>query len=215
MPRKPPANVSVASSGDGARQVAPAASRNVDAIRELVTRIAPDRGRALELASGTGQHVAELATHLPNIEWQPSEVSPERRSSIDAYGAQIRSIAPCIHLDATRPGWGIKQSGQDLILLVNLLHLISVSEVRTLIREAASALVPGGRFLIYGPFMRNGVLTSDGDKRFHASLAAHDSEIGYKNDRDVLEWLNQSGLETHDPITMPANNLAILATKPG
>ena len=64
-------------------------------------------------------------------------------------------------------------SGQDLIVLVNLLHLISEGEARTLIREAATALAPGGRFLVYGPFMRAGELISEGDRAFHASLTAH------------------------------------------
>ena len=55
--RTPPATASFATAtGTGARLHAPSAERNAGPIGDLLTRLAPERGRALELASGTGQH---------------------------------------------------------------------------------------------------------------------------------------------------------------
>lgn len=54
---------------------APAAERNKDPILSVLkSRVKSDRhGNALEISSGTGQHVVHFANALPNITWQPSE----------------------------------------------------------------------------------------------------------------------------------------------
>ncbi len=213
----PPPNASVAHQLDGDRMNAPAAARNAGAIADLLLQEAPSRGRALELASGTGQHVAALAARLPGLHWQPTDIDAARLRSIDAHvaAAGLTNVAPAANLDATAPGWSAQWGGQSLVLLVNLLHLISAPETRVVIAEAAAALAPGGRFVIYGPFMRGGELTSEGDRNFNASLIAHDPAIGYKDDFDTLDLLVEAGLEIVAIIEMPANNLALIAEKAG
>lgn len=156
MSRKPPSVASIATQGDGARMVAPAAERNVGVLCDLLEQVAPHKGRALELASGTGQHVSAFAARLPGLRWQPTEVDAQRRASIDAYCEGLDTVAPTQELNATRPGWGAVWAGQDLVVLINLLHLISAPEAATLIAEAAAALAPGGRLVIYGPSRRGG-----------------------------------------------------------
>ena len=42
----------------------PAADRNKQAILEVLLTVLPERGNALEIASGTGQHVAWFASGL-------------------------------------------------------------------------------------------------------------------------------------------------------
>jgi len=81
------------------------------------------------------------------------------------------------------------------------------------IHEAARALAPGGRLVIYGPFMRAGELTSDGDASFHAGLIARDPAIGYKDDFDMMDLIQGAGLDMAEVIEMPANNLALVAQK--
>lgn len=212
--RKLPANASVANEGDGGKLIAPAASRNSAVLCDLLDRIAPRSGNALELASGTGQHVMAFARRIPGVNWQPSEITPERRDSILAYTEGLPNVAKPVHLDATVPGWSADVAQQDLIVLINLLHLISMAETKVLISEAAMALKPGGRLVLYGPFMRSGKLTSDGDKRFHDALNQQDAEIGYKDDRELQQVLLASELGLTELVEMPANNLAFLAKKP-
>lgn len=77
-----------------------------------------------------------------------------------------------------------------------------------------AALAPGGRFVLYGPFLRGGETTSEGDARFDASLRAGDPEIGYKDDFDVIDWLHAAGLALIDVVEMPANNLSFVAERP-
>lgn len=211
-----PETASIVQMGEGERLVAPSAARNASAICDLLGAVAANAGNALELASGTGQHVVRFAARLPGLDWQPSEIDATRRASIDCYVADcgLDNIAPAIALDATAPGWAERHRGQALIVLVNLLHLIATAQARILISEAAGALAPGGRVVIYGPFMRAGELTSQGDASFHASLTAHDPEIGYKDDFEMMDLLQANGLDMVDVVEMPANNLALVAEKP-
>jgi SAM-dependent methyltransferase len=211
-PRSVPGTASIATSDGGDKLCAPAAARNEAALRALLAPHAPARGRALELASGTGQHVVAFARAFPGLHWQPSDVDPARLRSIDARAAEaaLDNIAPARLLDATQPGWSAAEEAPDLIVLVNLLHLISDREAATLVTEAAQALTPGGRLVVYGPFMRSGVLTSEGDRTFHASLVGHDPAIGYKDDLAVQAMATAAGLSLLDRVEMPANNLAFV-----
>ncbi|MRU14526.1 DUF938 domain-containing protein [Roseovarius sp. A21] len=219
MPRRLnlPDSASTATPGEDGRLYAPSSERNAAPILALLKHHGPTEGRALELAAGTGQHAATFAAALPGLHWHPTEIDPTRRQSIDSWAKTVTApnLQPAIELDATAPGWGAKHTGQDLILLVNLLHLISTPEARTLITESAQALAPGGRLILYGPFLRDAEATSEGDAQFHASLTAQDPEIGYKDDFDVIDWLHEAWLELVDVVEMPANNLAFVAKRPG
>ena len=197
------------------RLTAPSAERNAEAIIALLKHHGPSEGHALEIASGTGQHIVSFAKALPNVKWQPTEIEATRRASIAAWIAQAQStnVNPAVELDATSSGWSNEFNGFDLVFTVNLLHLISEAESKILITEAAEALGSGGRLILYGPFLRDGETTSEGDERFHASLTAADPEIGYKDDFDVIDWIHRAELELVDVVEMPANNLSFVAQK--
>ncbi|SHL16692.1 Protein of unknown function [Roseovarius marisflavi] len=214
--RRPlPDTASVAHPVSGARLSAPAAERNAPAITQALQDIAPPSGKALEIASGTGQHVVGFARAMPGLIWQPTEIDAARRTSIDAYAqdAALPNLRAAIALDATETGWGARHGGQDLIVLINLLHLISAPEAQTVIGQAARALAPRGRFALYGPFLREGKATSEGDARFHASLCAQDPDIGYKDLAEVTEWLAAAGLDPFETLEMPANNILLVVER--
>lgn len=210
-----PDTASVATPSEDGRMYAPSAARNAADIATLVADHAPKTGRALEIASGTGEHAVVFARAVPGLDWQPTDIDAARRASCDAHAARadLSNLRPAIPLDATTPGWGVAHAGQDLIVLVNLLHLISTPEAKTLIAEVAQALAPGGLFILYGPFLRDGQTTSEGDTAFHASLRAQDPEIGYKDDWDVIDWLHGNWLELVQVVEMPANNMAFVARR--
>ena len=48
----------------------PAADRNKQPLLDVLRQVLPERGSALEIASGTGQHVAWFAARLPQWTWQ-------------------------------------------------------------------------------------------------------------------------------------------------
>ena len=193
---------------DGRRMV-PSAARNAGPILQVLQGLHL-KGRLLEIASGSGLHAARMAPALGVI-WQPSDVDPANLPSIRAWATTTSAtILPPILLDATRPGWAKPLPPQDAILLVNLLHLISEPAAAALLAELPHALAPHGTACLYGPFLRDGLPTSDGDAAFDTSLRAQNPAIGYKDLAWVIGRLNKAGL-TVAPIAMPANNLMLLA----
>ena len=213
-PRKLPKTASIALPQGGAKLHAPSAARNVEPILQATTPFAPQSGRALEIASGTGEHIARYAAAFPKVHWQPTDIEPARLASIDAWGAGLPNLLPAKHLDASQRGWARNWPSQNLILFSNLLHLISETEAKTVLTEAAQALATGGVFIIYGPFLRGTRFASAGDKRFHESLTAQDADIGYKPFQWVQSTLRNAGLHPEPPIDMPANNLLLVAKLP-
>ena len=85
--------------------------------------------------------------------------------------------------------------------------------MKTLIRESSLALQTNSYFVIYGPFMRGGELTSDQDIKFHTSLIERDPDIGYKDDFDILDEIEANNLSPEAIIEMPSNNLMFIARK--
>lgn len=194
------------------RRSAKSAQQNVDAILDVLESHAPKGGRALEIASGTGQHISRFADAMRNIDWFPSEADPEKFLSIEAWRRHVdcANLNAPLHLDAAKLPWPAHVGRFDLIVLVNLLHLISEDEADRVLHGVSSALAPGGRFVLYGPFRRAGRLTSAGDEMFHAQLQAQDPDIGYKDDVWVRTRAAEYGLGVWQVTKMPANNIAFV-----
>ncbi len=210
-----PSTASVVQEKSGGCLYSPAAERNLVQIVELVRCYSPISGNALEIASGTGQHIIELAAAVPDLVWQPSDIDEARLNSITLRGLKkpLPNLLPPIKLDVTDKGWSALCPNQDFILLVNLLHLVSESEVKAIISGISESLVQGGRCAIYGPFMRNSAFTSSGDKAFHQSLIEADPDIGYKDNTWMLNLFRQHKLKAIKILEMPANNLAFVVGK--
>ena len=213
--QKLPSTASVVHKTSGGQLHSPAAERNSAQIIELVRSSVPESGNALEIASGTGQHIVELAAAVPGLIWQPSDIDETRLNSIvlRRLAKQLPNLLPPIRLDVTDKGWSSFCPNQDFILLVNLLHLVSEAEVKAIICGISQSLAEDGRSVIYGPFMRDGALSSSGDRCFHQSLIEADPDIGYKDDQWILELFQKHRLATINVIEMPANNLAFVIEK--
>jgi SAM-dependent methyltransferase len=166
----------------------------------------------LEIASGTGQHLAALAAHRPDLTFRPTDPDPARRGAIDARCRGLSNVAAAEPLDAGEAGWS-SGLAVEAVLVVNLLHLISEAELAVLLDEATRALVPGGLLAIYGPFLREGVATSEGDARFDAELRAQHPEIGLKELEVVTQVLKVLDLGVRR-VEMPANNVMLLGRAP-
>ena len=191
------------------------ASRNTSVIAEVLSQYLPEKAKVLELASGTGQHCSHFAKTFYNMEWQPSDIDPKRLDSIKAYieeGGHENIRTPLL-LDVTACDWAKNINGYDVIITINIFHLISNREMKNLIRESSFALKSNGYIMIYGPFMRSGELISDQDFKFHNSLINYDQEIGYKDDFDILDEIEENNLSPEAVIEMPANNLMFIAKK--
>lgn len=195
------------------RLSAPSAARNIAPILTALRPYLPDNGYALELASGTGEHAISYARSFPGIVWQPTDIASERLDSIDAWRAQagLRNMRLAQFLDATQPDWCAE--GFDVMITVNLMHLISAPAMRAVVAGVARSLEVGGRWCLYGPFRSGGGFRSDGDQTFHQSLTAHDPDIGYKDVETVEATADLRGFACLARLEMPANNLMLIFEK--
>ena len=191
------------------------AARNAPFILEVLSQYLPDKGKVLEVASGTGQHCTYFAEALCNLEWQPSEINPTSLDSIQAYIQETNqaNINMPLSLDIATENWAKKIDAYNVIIAINIFHLISNKEMKNLIRESSLALKTSSYFVIYGPFMRGGELTSNQDVKFHTSLIECDPDIGYKDDFDILDEIEANNLSPEAVIEMPSNNLMFIAKK--
>ena len=196
------------------RRFSPSAARNIDPIAAVLAGVLPQTGRVLELASGSGQHVAAFARLWPALVWQPTDGNGDNLSSIADWAEGAANILPPVVLNACAAGWGRAHAGQDAVLLANLLHLISTPEAEVLLAEAAQALAPGGVFCLYGPFRRDGALVTEGDVAFDARLKGQDPAIGYKDIAWVAGRLHAAGLVSDRLVDMPAGNLLLVTRRP-
>lgn len=202
--------------GSDLRMFAPYAERNKAPVFEVLNEVFQQNANVLEIASGTGQHCVYFAAQRPDWTWQPSEIDPERLNSINAYqdASRLPNLRSAIIVDISRTDWSETVNSYDGIFLSNLMHLVPDATVASFIQGAAKTLNHDGILAIYGPFMRGGELTSDGDVEFHATLQSQDPEIGYKDDFDIIDLIENFWLEMVQVIEMPANNLFLIARKP-
>ena len=95
------------------KQFYPSADRNKDPILSVLKSTLKDpvytsqtstpSAHALELASGTGQHLAYFAPHFPGIKWRPSESDSSMVESITAYHMETSNMSPPWIVDVSTP----------------------------------------------------------------------------------------------------------------
>ncbi|WP_456389836.1 DUF938 domain-containing protein [Profundibacter sp.] len=192
-----------------------AAHRNGEAIFKCIAAYVPAKGVALELASGTGQHIAELARRHKAVQWQPSDVTDQRMPSIKAWAKHVGAdnlLAP-IMLDAGGDWHEELPDDPALVFVANLFHVIPKQAALKVMLGVGRVLAGGGYFFIYGPFKVGGEFRSAGDAGFDASLKGKHMDVGLKD----LEWMKSglanAGLEFCNLHEMPANNLVIVVQK--
>ena len=189
----------------------PAADRNKQHILDALRQLLPPRGHALEIASGTGQHVAWFAASLAEWTWQPTDAMPGALDSISAWAAAqgLRNVRPPLVLDVMAPEWLPGGAQFDLIYCANMLHISPWATCAGLMHGSARHLAPGGLLVTYGPYLEGDVTTSEGNLAFDQSLRAQDAAWGIRRLADVAQVAAGAGLQLHTRHAMPANNLLL------
>lgn len=198
---------------------APAAQRNCAPICAVLTRhLAGLTGDALEIGSGTGQHVVAFAAALPDLTWWPSDPSAEHRDSVEAWRrhAGHANVRPVLDINAATADWGLGgdgcpgAGGLAALVCINVLHITPWAVGEGVLQGAGRYLRPDGRLAIYGPFAKDGAHISESNATFDAALRAKDPSWGVRDMRDVAEAAARAGLELVDTVPMPANNVTLV-----
>lgn len=199
-----------------ARQRSQAAERNRQPILDVLQRVLPAQGRALEIASGTGQHIAFFGTHLPAWTWQPSDAVDDAFGSIAAWVADAGAthVAAPVVLDVMAPCWPAQgtefEVPFDAIFCANMLHIAPWETCAALMRGAARYLAARGLLVTYGPYLESGVATAQSNLDFDRSLRQRNPAWGIRALEDVAQQAALCGLVLLQRHAMPANNLMLV-----
>ena len=190
----------------------PAADRNKQAILDILVQILPAQGKALEIASGTGQHVAWFAAGLPGWNWQPSDAQADGFESINAWATLqgVSNVRTPVLLDVMAASWLPADHRFDLIYCANMLHISPWATCAALMRGSVQHLAPGGQLITYGPYLEDAVPTSPGNLAFDQSLRERNPALGIRRREDVEAQAVTAGLKLLARHAMPANNLLLV-----
>jgi hypothetical protein len=193
--------------------LAPAAERNKEAILAVLKRVLPERGRVLEIASGTGQHVVHFAKAFPSLQWQPSDPDRNMHGSIARWieHDRLANVRPPIALDVGITPWPVDQA--DAVLCINMIHIAPWQATLDLMAGAGRLLPADAVLVLYGPYRRFGQHTADSNAAFDAQLRATDPQWGVRDLEAVLDVAHRHGLGKEEIVAMPANNLTVVLRK--
>ncbi|HEX5419964.1 MAG TPA: DUF938 domain-containing protein [Gammaproteobacteria bacterium] len=188
----------------------PAAERNKEPILNALRGVLPKTGLVLEIASGTGQHIAYFAAALPALDWQPSDADPELLAVIEArISAEPRpNLRRPLRLDVLEPPWPVTHA--DAVLCFNMIHIAPAAAAPALLAGAAAVLSRGGPLVLYGPFRRHGRHTAPSNEAFDRSLKARDPDWGVRDLEEVVRAAEASGIAFEETMDMPANNCVVV-----
>lgn len=198
------------------RHFSPSAARNSGPICAVLEKVLPKDGIALEIGSGTGEHVICFAKALPGLLWQPSDPDPASRASIDAWIAAegLANIRSPVAIDTRQAIWGVEDDTPfAAVVSLNMIHISPWESALGLLAGAGRILRPDGILYLYGPFMRSGTHTAPSNEAFDADLKRRDPRWGVRDIDDLIREAAPHGLDLREVIAMPANNLSLVFTK--
>ena len=190
------------------QQFAPACERNKDAILTVLKEALPRSGTVLEIGSGTGQHAAYFAAHLPRLIWQPTDLS-ENFASIRAWvdEAGLPNLRAPLELDVFAQPWPV--TSVQAIVCINTIHIVAWQGVENLFAGAGRVLAPGGAMVVYGPYRYASRPLEPSNESFDQWLQARDPVSGIRDFEAVNALAGRNGLALAGDRAMPANNRSI------
>ncbi|XP_070579298.1 methyltransferase-like 26 isoform X2 [Ptychodera flava] len=200
---------------------APAAERNKDPISEVILQYIDTQkpGFALELGSGTGQHVIHFASKFPNITWLPSDIDEPSVTSIQCYLKvyQPQNVLQPVFVNASMPAetWhpSLRPGSCDLIVCINVIHISPLAVTQGLFPGAYRMLKLNGVLITYGPYRMNGVITPESNVKFDANLKAMNPEYGLRDVEYLSKLAEENNMKVEAMHDMPANNKILVFRK--
>lgn len=190
------------------KQHSPSFERNKDAIVSVLREVLPSTGLVLEVGSGSGQHAAYIASRMPSIEWQPTDL-PDNLPSIAAWreAAGATNLRAPLVLDLLSANWPVAQC--DAIVCINTVHIVAWAGVENLFAGAGRVLRPGGVMYVYGAYRYSDRPLEPSNEQFDQWLKRRDPNSGVRDFAAVDALAQAAGLVLVGDRAMPANNRSI------
>ena len=134
------------------------------------SRYPPIASVILEVASGSGEHIVHFARNFPALVFQPSDPDADARLSVAAWvkATGVTNVRAPIALDALHSVWPIASA--DGIIYINMSHISPWEATVGLIKGAAAMLPSRSPLYLYGPYIREGIVSAPRNEAFHRSL---------------------------------------------
>ncbi len=194
----------------------PATTRNRDSIARVLSDYISPNSLFLEIASGSGEHGVFLQKKFPSIIWQTSDPELVHRKSIHSWikhvGLSFKMPEP-LDINVEKRPWPITKQIRSLIkgiVCINMIHISPWSCTKALFKESKNILNQNHFLMIYGPFIRKDVQTSDSNLNFDQSLKFQNPLWGIRHLDEVNKLAFMNGFVKDKVIEMPANNLSVI-----
>ena len=194
----------------------PATARNREYIAAILRNYISPNSLLLEIASGSGQHGVFFQKLFKSITWQTSDPELIHRKSISSWikheGLYSKMPEP-LDLDVENRPWPITNQQRSQIkgiVCINMIHISPWTCTKALFEESKYWLKPNNFLLIYGPFTRKDLPTSQSNLIFHQSLKLQNSLWGLRQLENVHKIAEQNSFKLEKVIEMPSNNLSII-----
>lgn len=198
------------------KQFSPSCERNKDFILPVLKEVLPGSGTVLEVGSGTGQHAAYFATHLPHLIWQATGLS-ENFPSIRAWAVEAgpHDVPAPLELDllASTDRWPVTSA--SAMVCINTVHIVAWKGVENLFSGAGRVLSPGGVLVVYGAYRYATRVLEPSNENFDQWLKARDPVSGVRDFEAVNALAQKNGLVLTGDRAMPGNNRSIWWIKEG
>jgi SAM-dependent methyltransferase len=192
---------------EGMKSFSQSCENNKQPLLRILGPLLEARQALLEIGSGSGQHAAFFAAHLPQLLWQTSDVAANH-ASIEAWIDGVDNAVAPIALDVDADDW--PQRRYDAAFSANTAHIMHWPSVVHMFQGVSGILEPGGVFALYGPFDYAGEHTSPGNQRFDRSLRAADAGMGIRDFEAVAELADSVEMSLLADHAMPANNRTLV-----
>ncbi|KAF9985141.1 hypothetical protein BGZ65_011591 [Modicella reniformis] len=206
--------------------------RNKEIILEQLRPFLDSTNYVLEVGSGSGQHIYHFAKEYPQVVFQPTEYDTSLFSSIEAYTADLdagHNVLRPIELDATKQEhWkniidvSRQERGEaetahgayDLVISTNIFHIASWEVGSGVVRGAGQILRPGGFYIAYGAFKRNGKFSTESNAQFDQTLRGRNPDWGVRDIEAIQMVAEEEARMTLVEIRdMPSNNYMLIFQK--
>lgn len=185
-------------------------------IQKLAPYLNKIKGYALEIGSGTGQHLSNFAINFDKISWQGSDLDEVHCQSTDAWAEYYSlDIPKTLKLDASSDWLQVfeKKKEFDLIISMNVIHIAPISVLNGIFFNATKLLRKNGLLIFYGPFKNNNEYNGEGNKIFDQRLKDENPSWGIRCMSSLVGLAQNTKFLHFKTLEMPANNHILIFKK--